>query len=49
MSGDRLSSLRAMVAEKLADIRAAKAAGVPFKPATRRPRPTAPATEQEEG
>lgn len=40
MTGDRLSSLKAMVAEKLSEIRAAKAAGVPFKPATRRPTPT---------
>lgn len=35
-TGDPLSSLKAMVAERLAEIRAAKAAGVPFKPATRR-------------
>ena len=37
-ANDRLSSLKAMVAEKLTKIRAAKAAGGSFKPATRRPR-----------
>lgn len=45
MSEDRLSTLKAMVARKLEDIRKRKAAGEVFKPAQRRPSPSPLAAE----